>query len=145
MEYKELTDDQLKDAAELFQTSFNSPPWNDQWTKETAFQRLSAMLHAENAFGLALYEENQLRGMMLGHIEEYYDGREFLLKEFAIDNAQRGKGYGTLLMAEAKKRLKEQNVKRIVLVTLSDDRTVGFYRHQGFETDTDAVVMKTTL
>ena len=49
------------------------------------------------------------------------------------------------MMEELKNRLKEQNVLRIVLVTLSDERTIEFYRRQGFETDPHAVVMKTEL
>lgn len=145
MIFKEMTDEALMEAASLFARAFNNPPWNDRWTEEKAFHRLSAMLHAEQAFGLCMYDRNRLCGIALGHIEEYYDGKEFLLKEFAVDNDLRGKGWGTMMMEELQKRLKKQDVERIVLITLSDERTIGFYRHQGFEIDATAVIMKTTL
>ena len=145
MQFKEMTDDALRDAAELFTKSFNSPPWNDQWSEEKAFRRLSAMAHAEKAYGLCMYDEGRLLGIVLGHREEYYDGTEFLLKEFAVDNESRGKGLGTIMMEELRNRLKAKNIRRIVLVTLDDRRTTSFYRKQGFEEDTNAVVMKTEL
>ena len=145
MRFKAMTDDTMKDAAKLFVKSFNSPPWNDHWTEESALKRLSAMAHAEKAFGLCMYENQRLLGIVLGHIETYDDGAEFLLKEFAVDDESRGSGLGTIMMEELKNRLKEQNVLRIVLVTLSDERTIEFYRRQGFETDPHAVVMKTEL
>lgn len=145
MQFKEMTDDTLRDAAKLFTESFNSPPWNDQWKEEIAFARLSAMAHAERAFGLCMYDKGRLLGIVLGHLEEYDDGTEFLLKEFAVDNESRGKGLGTIMMEEVKNRLKAQNTRRIVLVTIADDQTTSFYQQQGFEEDRKAVVMKTEL
>ena len=103
------------------------------------------MAHAEKAYGLCMYDEGRLLGIVLGHREEYYDGTEFLLKEFAVDNESRGKGLGTIMMEELRNRLKAKNIRRIVLVTLDDRRTTSFYRKQGFEEDTNAVVMKTEL
>ncbi|MGN0962070.1 MAG: GNAT family N-acetyltransferase, partial [Clostridia bacterium] len=62
---------------------------------------------------------------------------------FAVDNESRGNGLGTIMMEEVKNRLKAQNTRRIVLVTIADDQTTSFYRQQGFEEDRKAVVMKT--
>ena len=145
MRFKAMTDDTLKDAAKLFVKSFNSPPWNDHWTEESALKRLSAMAHAEKAFGLCMYKNQRLLGIVLGHIETYDDGAEFLLKEFAVDDESRGGGLGGIMREEVKRRRKAQNGRRFGVGPLSGARTIEFYRRQGFETDPHAVVMKTEL
>lgn len=146
MIFKEMTEASLREAAALFVQAFNSEPWNDRWTENTAYRRLLPMLRAENAFGLCMYrDDNQLCGMLLGHLEIYYDGTEFLLKEFAVDHNMRGQGLGTLLMDELKRRLKTKNVKRICLATITGNQTEKFYRNQGFDTDPDSIIMKINL
>ena len=43
--FTEITPQDIKELAQLFIETFNSSPWNEQWTTETAEKRLSQMIH----------------------------------------------------------------------------------------------------
>ncbi len=40
MNYRQFLLEDVADIAALYVASFNAPPWNEQWTLETASQRL---------------------------------------------------------------------------------------------------------
>ena len=144
MEFRELTQDTLNEAAALFVQTFNTEPWNDAWTQESACRRLSRMLEIKDSFGLCLYEGGQLCGIALGNEEIYYDGPEFWIKEFAVAQGHKGKGLGSNMMEELIRRLRERGVKRICLLTMPG-QTERFYQHQGYATDADNIIMKLEL
>lgn len=47
MYYEEITIDHLDKLAELYVETFNSEPWNDEWTVCTAKKRLHQMINTE--------------------------------------------------------------------------------------------------
>lgn len=141
MKYEELTRQHLKELVNFYVTSFNAPPWNDEWTEESASKRLSRMLNCEGAYGLVCYEENKMVGMILGNHEYYYTGMHFEIKEFCIDGSFQGKGVGSNLLEVFTKRLQEKGIDEVILLTTRDERTEGFYQRRGFKTAEDMVLM----
>ena len=73
MDFKEIERNDVKELTEVFIAAFNSPPWNDSWSFETACKRLEQMMDGEAAFGIAAYENTEPIGMILGCFEQYYD------------------------------------------------------------------------
>lgn len=53
--FTEITPQDIKELAQLFIETFNSSPWNEQWTTETAEKRLSQMIHVESFYGLKAF------------------------------------------------------------------------------------------
>lgn len=49
MKFKEMTLKDIELVAELYVKTFNSEPWNDSWTIETATKRLTQMMDAQAA------------------------------------------------------------------------------------------------
>ena len=131
----------LDELAQLYVETFNAEPWNDEWTFETARKRLYMMLHTDVSFGLCVYREGQMYGAVLGEMEQYYDGLMFEVKEYWVKNEMRGKGIGSKLFAELEKRLRERDVKNIILITAKGDATEHFYHKQGMETAPDMVFL----
>ena len=144
MEFRDLTPTELEEAAALYMDTFNTEPWNDAWTRESAVARLGRILDTPKFFGLCLYEADALCGIVLGNEEVYYDGPEFWIKEFAVAQGHKGKGLGGAMMEELKVRLKARGVNRICLLTMPG-KTERFYQHHGFDTKADNVIMKLTL
>lgn len=139
--YEEITEAHLDEMASLYVDTFNSAPWNDEWTFETARKRLQQMLHTEDSFGLCVYQNGVMCGAVLGAMEQYFDGIMFNLKEYWVKNEIRGKGIGTRLFAEMERLLSERNVNQIILFTAKGDATEHFYHKQGMSSNSDMVFM----
>ena len=143
--YEEMTENHLDELAQLYVETFNADPWNDEWTFETARKRLQQLLHSEDSFGLCVYQSGQLWGAVLGVLEQYFDGPMYNLHEYWVKNEMRGKGIGSKLFAEMEKRLRERDVKNIILITAKGDATEHFYHKQGMETAPDMVFLSKRL
>lgn len=145
MQYKKLTEDDIPKLIPLYIESFNAAPWQDQWTAETAGKRLRQMLRRESAYGLVAYDEQGIRGMVMGDEEQFYYGPQFQIREFCVDNNRRGQGLGTAIYQELERRLQQRGICEIVLYTLHHPAAEGFYQRLGLETSQDIVFMSKKL
>lgn len=141
LDYKDMQLSDLDYLIDMYIESFNSEPWNDKWTKETAYKRLHAMINVEDFYGLCAYKDKEICGMIIGCREQYYDGIIFNLREFCVKNSLRGYGIGQKIMNQLEMRLKSQNVTEIVLYTTRNHMTEGFYKNCNFKTYDNMTVM----
>ena len=141
VKYEELTKEHIKEIAEIYVDAFNSEPWNDKWTIESASKRISQMINCEGFDGLVAYEDDKLIGMILGNHEYYYNGMHFNIKEFCVDLKLRGKGMGSKLFEEFIKRLKSRGIDEVILLTSKTAGTEGFYKKHGFKSCEGMVMM----
>lgn len=143
--YKRISEDMLVEIVELFIESFNSLPWNDNWTTETACKRLYPLVHTEGFWGLCAYLDSKMCGFVMGVFEQYCDEVEFSIREFAVKNTGRGQGLGSQLFKELEKDLTKMGVKRIKLLTLKGNLTERFYEKNGFHTNSKIAYMHKTI
>ena len=143
--YEEITLYHLDELASLYVETFNSEPWNDEWTISTAKKRLQQMINTEDSYGLCLCQNSCICGAILGSIEQFYNGTMFNIKEFWIKNGMRGKGIGTQIFEEFENRLRDRNVNEIILFTSKGDFTEHFYHKQNMKSNTDMVFMAKQL
>ena len=59
----------LDEYMELFVSVFNSEPWNDLWTKETARIRIENMMKTNTFVGKAIFCDDDLKGIIWGQKE----------------------------------------------------------------------------
>lgn len=145
MNYRQFLLGDVADVAALYMASFNAPPWNEHWTLETASQRLRQMLQRPSAYGLLAYEEQGLCGMILGDAEPFYNGMQFQIREFCVDNSRRGQGLGTKIYQELERQLQQRGVGEIILYTLRHPAAEGFYTKMGLQTNEAMVFMQKKL
>lgn len=131
----------LTEYAELFVAVFNSEPWNDLWTKETAVIRIENMMKTNTFIGKAIYSENDLKGIIWGQTEQYFDGIHFQIQEFCIKKAEQHQGYGKALLRALKQELLAMGVTNIYLITSKGERTQGYYARRGFITSDCMILM----
>lgn len=141
MEYKEISIEHVGELVKMYIETFNSEPWNDKWTIETAEKRLSQMINVEDFYGVAAYNQNKLCGMILGSKEQFYDGVMFNIKEFCVGNGLRGQGIGSEIFREFQNRLKGLGVKEIILFTSRGDYTESFYIKNGLKSHSGLILM----
>ncbi len=145
MEYREIGIKDAGDMAGLFMRAFNAPPWNDEWTLETASERLEMMLDGRAAYGIAAYSDEKLCAMAVGCFERYCEKLVFNLREFCVERELKGRGVGTEFFRELENRLIEKGADEITLNTLRGDDTEIFYIRQGMKNETDMTVMTKRL
>ena len=133
LEYKNISLDDVNDLAEMYVETFNSEPWNDKWTIDTASKRLHQMINVEDFCGISARKNDVLCGMILGSKEQFFDGMMLNIKEFCVKNGMRGQGIGSEIFKEFEIRMKAEGIKEIILFTSKGDFTEHFYRKQGLE------------
>ena len=131
----------IAEYAELFVSVFNAEPWNDSWTKETAQIRIENMMKTDTFIGKALYADNDLKGIIWGQKEQYYDGTHFQIQEFCVKTSEQNKGYGSALLKALEKALSELGVINIYLITSKGAKTEGYYAKRGFVSSGNMVLM----
>lgn len=141
LEYKIITLDYVKELAEMYVETFNSEPWNDRWTIDTASKRLHQMINVEDFCGILARKNDILCGMILGSKEQFFDGIMLNIKEFCVKNEMRGQGLGTKIFKEFEVRMKEEGIKEIILFTSRGDYTEHFYHKHGLESYSELTLM----
>jgi len=141
MVYKNLEKGDIPELANLYMNAFNEDPWNDEWTLESASNRLLQMINCEGFYGLVCCENSSIIGMILGNHEYFYDGMHFNIKEFCVDIKSRKNGIGSALLDEFLKRLKDKGIDEVILFTSRTDGTEGFYSNREFKSFNSMVMM----
>ncbi|SHL45167.1 Ribosomal protein S18 acetylase RimI [Anaerocolumna jejuensis DSM 15929] len=139
--YEVMKEEHIPLLASMYTESFNSAPWYDKWTVDSAAKRLTQMLHCEGAYGLISYDNYEISGMILGNHEIYYDCMHFNIKEFCVNQKMRGTGIGSILLEEFEKRLREMGIGDIYLFTTRTLQTEGFYQRKGYVTNAEIIRM----
>lgn len=139
MDYREIVVGDVAELAKIYAETFNSDPWYDKWTLETAEKRLSQMIKNGGFYGIVSFDESGITAMILGEAEQYFDGVIFNIKEFCVKNELRGKGIGTKLLAEFERRLKGMGIRETVLMTNLEDEE--FYKKRGFNRSRGIIYM----
>lgn len=139
MDYREIVLEDVSALAKIYAETFNSDPWYDKWTLETAEKRLSQMIKNGGFFGVLSYDESGITGMIMGESEQYFDGVVFNIKEYCVKNDLRGKGIGTELLREFERRLRGMGIREAVLMTNLEDEE--FYKKRGFNRSRGIIYM----
>jgi len=138
---KNMTKENIADYAKLYMSVFNSPPWNDSWSEETAVRRISEIMSSDTFIGKAAYIDDELMGIIMGQCEQGDISVQFHLLEFFVKVSAQNNGIGTSLMNELKTELKSQGITHIYLITSHGEKTEGFYSRRGFRTVSEIVMV----
>ncbi len=136
----------LPELAQLYVKTYNAPPWNDEWDEETAFQKLSQIMHCEGFLGIVSKDSHDtITGMIVGEKEIYFNCIQFFIKDFCVAHDLRGTGIGSELLIELERQLISMGIWRMYLFTSRTDDTEGFYLKRSFTTWDDMVMMGKTI
>ena len=131
----------LDRCAEILVDAYNSEPWNDNWTKEKALEKLTCFYNSPKFIGWTASLNDKVLGCCVGNIEPYYLGDYFYLKEMFVYHQSQKKGIGTQLMTTLKEHLETVNIKTIILFTGKDFFPFDFYSKTGFHVMEDMRMM----
>ncbi|ADJ17089.1 GNAT family N-acetyltransferase [Halalkalicoccus jeotgali] len=127
--------DNLDEGVQLYRAVFNEPPWEDDWTDETARRRLSQIIETPGYRGYGASVRGELVGLVMGNLEQWYTGEHFYLKEMCVCPSQQRHGIGTTLIAHLIETLQKESVERVYLLTMQESPARAFYENNGFRLD----------
>lgn len=140
-----FTIDKMEHCIELYINVFNSEPWNETWTYQTAKERLTDLLHTPKFFGFLLYDNSNLIGFIAGNSKRSYTGLTFYLAELCINNKIQGKGYGSKLLLYLEAELKKRRIQSLYLLTENGGLAESFYLKHDYAINENRIVMKKNL
>jgi GNAT superfamily N-acetyltransferase len=141
MEVKKLEKSHLGECSDLYVDIFNSEPWNDRWNEITAYKRLEDIYNTPGFFGLVILEKNEIKGAVLGNLEQWFEGYMYNLKEMFVNKEHKRTGIGSMLMRELENSIKLLRADSVVLFTSKGDLTEKFYIKNGFRSEDDMLMM----
>ena len=130
-----FSSDDLEEGARLYRTVFNEPPWNDDWTIETARTRLAQVIETPGYRGCSATLDENLVGLVMGNLEQWYTGNHFYLKEMCVHPFQQRCGIGTMLMEYLLEELQSEDVEQVYLLTMQESPARTFYEDNAFSLD----------
>ena len=128
-------------CAQLYAATFNEGPWHEDWTEDSARERLSQVTGSPDFYGLVALRGGDVVGLAFGYRRRQPSGDFFLLDEMCVSADTRRSGVGNWLMARLRQDLAGAGVIRIVLLTTGDGRARHFYEKNGFQVDDGWVIM----
>ena len=140
-----ITVDNIEQCIKLYISVFNSEPWNETWTIQSAKERLTDLLQTPKFLGFLLYESGDLIGFIAGNSKKSYAGLTFYLAELCINNRIQGKGYGTKLLLSLEDELKKRDIQSLYLLTVNGGAAEAFYLKNGYEINKFRIVMRKNL
>ncbi len=132
MDIKRYDEQYLQQIVDVFMDVFNSPPWNDKWTKETANEYISRIINNKYFMGLCCLEGNEVTGFVIGQREYWYTGETFYIRELCISNKKQKCGVGTKLIIELENILRNNGIKSTFLLTERNSTAEKFYMKNGY-------------
>ena len=141
IEIQNLDKDDLVECSELYVSTFKEPPWNEEWSPEDAFERLSDFLACPNSIAFKAIKNTQMSGFLIGEIQKWNGAQFCFLKEICVSGKARRKGVGSTLIEDLTVRLKSRGVSRIYLITQRDSIPSSFYASLGYSENTGVMVM----
>lgn len=135
----------LAALAKSYAETFNASPWNDVWTDMVAYDRLDDIFMTPHFDGFEYLKDGEAAAAVMGAGEQYFDGPVFRITELWTSPKFRRKGFASALMRELLAHLKKRGYKRVYLLTMRDESTLGFYQSLGFDVDEKMCMTGITL
>ena len=129
----EFKKEDLNECAELFVKTFSKEPWNEPWDFENAKKRLNDVVLTPGFRGAVLRNDEKIEGVILGNLEQWYDGEHFCVKEFFVDSSSQGKGTGKKLL------------NALDFWTMKGSTAEAFYNKRGYEIPKELIMMRKKL
>lgn len=142
---REFRPDDLDACVQIFVAVYALPPWNESWSMRQARAYLSELIRTPGFMGFVASADDGVRGGLLGHMQHWSGGMEYVIDEIWVDPPMQGSGIGTQLLDQAKREVARSGAHDMVLWTHAEAPATHFYASCGFTELTDRRFFKLIL
>lgn len=129
---KHMKEVDCEGAAAIISRAYAGPPWNEDWTREAAIERVSQLLAAPRRIALAACEADKLVGLAIGTRHRHHAGQVLYLEEVAVLPIARRAGIGTALVSAIIEEAKAAGCYKVWLVSQRSGTVSDFYLGNSF-------------
>ena len=138
---REIMIDDVDEITELYIETYKQKPWNENWKKEIARERIKNAVENNNAENYCINKDSRIIGAMFGRRNYFIDKKELYIDEYFIEYKNQRKGIGKYFLEYIEKTMKQKNYSSIVLLTKKALPSELFYKKNGFYTSPDMILM----
>ena len=139
MNVRKMIISDIPPCAEIMCSVYNNELRQCRWTIGTAEEYLNDFFDMKKFIGFVLLENEQITGGIFAHEKVWWNNSEVFIEEMFIHPDFQRKGYGSLLLDEIEKYVKENKLAGVTLSTNKYAPAPLFYRKNGF-TDCEHVI-----
>lgn len=125
---------EYEEMKELFLDVFSNEPWFDKWEDEKQVDLyLKELIDNKNSLSIAFIDENEkVIGCSLGYVFNWWEGREYFIREFFISREKQNQGVGSAFLSQINDMMKAEEIKHLCLATEKTVPAYHFYHKNGF-------------
>ncbi|MGN0203972.1 MAG: GNAT family N-acetyltransferase [Coprococcus sp.] len=131
LEYVELSEKNLDSVICKYIDYYNSCE-EGCWTYEKAHKRIHQVMTMEDAMCIVQYDNGEVIGFLMGYYKEFDDLKAYFLEEIVIFSNYHNQGYGTALLMELERIIRNNGAEHIELISVNDEHHMHFYKKLGF-------------
>ena len=130
----------IPDLAEAMAKAYGEAPWNENWTRERAIRRITAILKGEGPLALIAEEEGKVCGGLAGFTDPYAEEDFFFVSELFVIPEKKRRGIGKALLSALETELAERGIRTVQLISIGDNE--AFYENSGYRKDAVSLLYK---
>ncbi|MFD2043069.1 GNAT family N-acetyltransferase [Ornithinibacillus salinisoli] len=134
MKTTRLPEEKYEELKALFLDVFSNEPWLDEWENEHQLDLyMRDLVDNKNSLPLVLIDEHKyLVGGSLGYVFNWWEGKEYYIKELFISRDKQNQGLGKVFLQQINDYLKNEDIQHITLMTERNVPAYHFYQKNGF-------------
>lgn len=101
--------------------------------KTTSMKYIKDLTSQRNSLSLGLYFDDELIGIALGQLVNFYDGIQYRIDELCIKNEKQSRGYGSKFLDLINSYVKKKKFRYIILNTDRNVYAYNFYLKNGYQ------------
>ncbi|QVK17229.1 GNAT family N-acetyltransferase [Mycoplasmatota bacterium] len=142
MELKSYNVQEIDAYVALFLKVFEKEPWNDKWPSfERAKSYLTDLSQTPGFRGFVATKNSTIVSICFGYIMKWWQGDEYFVKEFFVDDTMQNQGIGSILYDYMVQNLQKEKVRTITLLTEKSIPAFQFYQKKGLTLSEDTVFL----
>jgi len=142
---RKITIDDIDEITELYVNTYKQEPWNENWSKEVAMEKIKDAIENNNGENYCINKENKIIGVMFGRRNYFIDKKELYIDDYFIEYNNQRKGIGKYFLEYIEKDLKNKNYSSMILLTRKSFPSELFYKKNGFGTVPNMILMHKTI